>query len=74
MYQLQLADLQTDYELKEALETKDTMKFYAGLTNSVIMAAASFLNLENIVQQYIRLRTDYLKNEVHEIKLDFLTK
>lgn len=34
MYQLELDDLQTNDELKDTFDAKDSVKFYAGLTDS----------------------------------------
>lgn len=53
MYQLELADLQTDDELKDTFDVKDTVKSYAGLTDSKFFEfEETSSSHDNSAQQY----------------------
>lgn len=53
MYQLELDDLQTNDELKDTFDAKDSVKFYAGLVRlKVFKFEETSSSLNNSAQQY----------------------
>lgn len=71
--QLELADLQTDDELKDTFDAKDTEVLHWPHRLKVFEFEETSSSHDNSVRQYIRLQTDFLENKVHQIKLAFPT-